>query len=172
MQLNSSRTPLAIPVLVLPSEFRRALALPQGALYVEPTRGEVRGLSAVVSVGDVVSARHSAVIRVVDYKSERRPHAGSYAVSTSECRVVVNPPGTLSLNTITTISGVERGCIRVVGEEDLLVIPFLARRGISIIYGQPGVGAVKLKSDLNIALKMLKILKPSIVTYSVGGVYE
>jgi len=160
---------VSIPALTLPLEFRRFLAYPQGTLYVKPRRGEVTGLQATVSVGDFVSERHRAEVKIVDYKSKRRTYRGEAPLLSAEmCRVVVNPPGTLSLNAVTTINNTRTGCIRVVGEEDLLVIPFLARSGVSVIYGQPDVGVVLVESDLNMALKILKTLKPTVVTYSIG----
>jgi len=168
MQLKSSKI-MNIPALLLPSEFRRFLAMPQGTLYIKPTYGDVKGLEATVSVGDIVSSRHRTLVKVVDYKSKRSHYVSDNIVKgISEYRVVINPPGLLSLNAMTTSTSTLRGYIHVVGEEDLLVIPFLAKSNISILYGQPGTGVVKVDSDVNVALKVLKILKPTIVTYKCG----
>jgi uncharacterized protein (UPF0218 family) len=93
--------------------------------------------------------------------------------STEETRVVVNPPGSLSLNASTIAGRARSGFIRVIGEEDLLVIPHLARRDrSSVLYGQPGVGVVKLESNVVLALKILKILKPTVVSYKLGEICE
>jgi uncharacterized protein (UPF0218 family) len=149
------------------------LAKPQGTLYVNPNRGDVFGLEATVSVGDVVSARHRATVRIVDYKSMRRAYADLAVRSIEETRVVVNPPGSLSLNASTIAGRARSGFIRVIGEEDLLVIPHLARRDrSSVLYGQPGVGVVKLESNVVLALKILKILKPTVVSYKLGEICE
>ncbi|MCC6011326.1 MAG: DUF359 domain-containing protein [Desulfurococcaceae archaeon] len=169
MPLNSNKVSLALPALLLPAEFRRHLATPQGTLYVTPQRGDVFGLEATVSIGDVVSARHRTTIRVVDYKSMRRTRLNIAMEDSGKTRVIINSPGSLSLNAITIANATRTGYVRVLGEEDLLVIPYLAwRERISILYGQPGVGVVKLESSVNLALKILKILKPTVVTYRLG----
>jgi len=168
MQLKLSKI-TSIPALLLPGEFRRFLATPQGTLYVKPSCGDIKGLEATVSVGDVVSSRHRTLIKVVDYKSRRCHYVpNSRLESVNECRVAVNPPGVLSLNAVTIAMSTSRGYIYVVGEDDLLVIPFLARSNMSILYGQPGTGVVQVYSDINTALKVLKILKPTVVMCECG----
>ncbi len=168
MQLKSSKI-VNIPALLLPGEFRRFLAMPQGTLYIKPSTGDVKGLEATVSVGDVVSSRHRTVIKVFDYKSKRSHYiSNSRLRGVGEWRVVINPPGMLSLNAMTITTNTSRGYIYVVGEEDLLVLPFLARSNTSILYGQPGTGVVRVDSDINMALKVLKILKPTVVTCKCG----
>ncbi len=169
MQLNSSNSIVSIPALTLPLEFRRFFAYPQGTLYIKPHRGEVTGFQVTVSVGDIVSEKHKAEVKIVDYKSKRRTYRDETSLlNVKKYRIVVNPPGTLSLNAMTIINNTRTGYIRVIGEEDLLVIPFLTRSDVSVVYGQPDVGVVLVKSDLNMALKILKILKPTVVTYNIG----
>jgi len=168
MLLNSSRRSLTIPALTLPLEFRKHLSIPQGTLHVNPKRGEIAGLEALVSVGDVVSSRHKTSIKIFDYKSKRQVYTSTTLIDVRGPRIAINPPGVLSLNAITIIHSTRRGHVFVIGEEDLLVIPLLSRGKTSILYGQPSTGVVRVESDINMALKILKILKPTMVTYMLG----
>lgn len=165
MSSLSSERIAKLPSLVLPSHFRQDLALPQGVLLVHPERGVIRGLSFDVAVGDVVSTRHSAKLKIVDYKTMRRD-VDEKALCQEQHLFALNPPGCLSLNSITMALSASRGVFCVIGEEDLLVLPFLSREGEKTAYGQPGVGIVVARSSVEIALKVLKILKPAVVKYS------
>ncbi|AFL67304.1 DUF359 domain-containing protein [Desulfurococcus amylolyticus] len=150
----------AIPVLKLPVDFRLSLSIPQGDLYVSPDRGLVYGLRAEAAVGDIVSRNHMVEMRITDAKTKRH----TVDVGPRECDVlVVNPQGTISINSFTSslMGGARSIC--VVGEEDLLVIPFTLVRGFKIIYGQPDVGVVISSPSRERVLKILKGLKPDIV---------
>lgn len=165
MLLRSSK----IPALGLPTDFRKALSLPQGTLYVAD-RGVVSGLRADVAVGDVVASRHSASVKIVDFKTKRKE---AVAHREGARAVIVNPPGYVSLNSFTMLrmGGVE--VFAVEGEEDMLVtaVAYL-REGAAIIYGQPDVGVVYLVSDRRRALKVIKALKPVVIRFDRGcGVY-
>jgi len=132
---------------------------------VQPERGIIQGLSADVAVGDVVSSRHSAKIKIFDYKT-KRGKVTECRVKDDLCFLALNPPGYLCLGSVTVAFHIEKGCLRVIGEEDLLVIPFLAREQKTIVYGQPGVGVVLVRSSVKMALKVLKILKPALIQYN------
>jgi len=163
--LLKSSKPLRVPALELPHQFRQDFSLPQGVLVVHPEKGVVKKLRVDVAVGDIVSQRHDAKVRVLDYRTKRV--SLSNATKPHECDVrVINPPGYLSLNSISLITSMEEGSLCVMGEEDLLVVPFLSRECRLIIYGQPGTGIVLVGSRVEMALKVLKILKPAIVQYS------
>lgn len=150
-----------IPALRLPQEFRRALSLPQGTLYVADG-GIVRGLKADVAVGDVVASRHVVAIRVIDFKTKRE-----IAVIPQEgLPVIVNPPGSISLNSFTMLRMEGVRAFGVEGEEDMLVTAAAyLREGIRILYGQPDVGVVSLLSDRRRALKVIKALKPVVIRF-------
>ena len=158
--MEKSFKSIELPVLTLPVKFRRDLSLPQGILYVHSDRGVIRGFKVEVSIGDIVSSRHIASLKIIDYKTKR------YVMERSmkeECnRVVYNPPGTISLNSF-TFTGMRKGVICVEGEEDLLVIPFSRER--EVIYGQPDTGIVLVCPDPKTTIKVLKTLKPSMVKY-------
>ncbi len=150
---------MRIPALCLAEAHRGDLAYPQDLLIVHPSRGYLAGLEVDVAVGDVVSERHVAKIRVFDYKTKRTL---GLERRVSKCINVVNPRGCLSLNSL-TLAKSRAGDLCVVGEEDLLVLAFAVTGAESILYGQPDVGAVLMKPDLNKAIKVLKILKPAVV---------
>lgn len=163
---NSIEAPLSlkVPALVLMPQFRRDLSLPQGTLYVHPKGGVIRGLKVKVLVGDIVSMTHYANIRVIDHKTKRAKVESTWG----DCTHVINPPGSLSLNSLTLASKPE-GIICVAGEEDLLVISYIVKDHGDIAYGQPGVGVVVVRPRPEIALKVLKILKPGVVDYTGRG---
>lgn len=154
--LNSSRE-LKIPILLLPSEYRLDLSLPQGKLYVHKTRGVIKGLKSDVTVGDIVSERHYSKLKIIDYKTKR---VHSTQLNTVCDQIVVNPPGGVSINSTTILDALREGYICVNGEEDLLVIPLLKKTGVKIIYGQPDIGVVEVEGSLERAIKVLKILIP------------
>lgn len=162
MSLKQSRV-LNLPVLALPGDYRQDLALPQGILYVNPSRGVVEGFVVDVAVGDVVSERHFSRLKILDFKTRRVNSVTGIHVE--QCIRVLNPPGSISLNSLTILNSLRKGYICVIGEEDLLPVAYLATRDIRVIYGQPDVGVVELKSGIEIALKVFKILKPTMVIY-------
>jgi len=148
-----------LPVLRLDDRYRFSLAIPQGDLYVTSSRGIVQGLEADVTVGDIVSTLHKAGISIVDLRTKRHLSLNTR----KECNtIVVNPPGSISLNAFTILRMEKPGRICVIGEEDMLVLPCTLTPGRTIIYGQPDVGAVRTYSSTERALKILKGLKPDI----------
>jgi uncharacterized protein (UPF0218 family) len=156
----SKSSSIAIPVLQLPVEYRRELSIPQGTLHISKNRGVIQGLRGDATVGDVVSERHFSSLKIVDFKTKRLRLVGSV----EQCnQVVLNPPGSISINSITILQAHTQGVICVIGEEDLLVIPLLKKVGNVIIYGQPDTGVVEVVALEEVALKVFKILIPAIV---------
>ncbi|MEM4369308.1 MAG: DUF359 domain-containing protein [Desulfurococcaceae archaeon] len=150
---------MRIPVLVLPHEFRNDLSYPQGTLIVHPERGCISGLRVDVTVGDVVSKRHLSRVKVVDYKTKRTFRE---PFKEFKCTTVVNPRGSLSLSAIAmAMIGTTDLC--VVGEEDMLTIAFLLSQWDTVMYGQPDVGVVIVKTSVHKVLKALKIFKPTVM---------
>lgn len=161
--LRSSRT-YFLPVLHLQSDFREDFSIPQGVLFVHPERGVISGLSADVTIGDIVSDRHFSSVKIQDFKTKR----SLIAQVREECTwLATNPPGSISMNSFTVVDTTRMGTICVIGEEDLLVIPFLRYMDRKVIYGQPDSGVVLIKTRSEIAIKVFKILKPTMVKYEV-----
>lgn len=84
------------------------------------------------------------------------------------CFHTVNPPGTLSPQTIQTINQTlthlknkSQGIIEVAGEEDLLVLPLVLLSPLKtlIFYGQPNKGLVRIQVSEKIKVKTLKLLQ-------------
>ncbi len=142
--------------LLLPSEYRvlAALRYPRGVLSHRPPR-KVQ----LVTVGDRVtedSLRVGAnpVLAVYDCREVRRERGcPPFVGKLLEAR---NPPGMVSWEAVSVLEEalehVEKGvrvAVRVVGEEDLLVLPIVAgvSHGWVVAYGQPGVGVVTVKVD-------------------------
>lgn len=150
---------MKIPVLTLPHDFRNDLVYPQGTLIVHPERGCIFGVKADVTVGDVVSRRHTSKIKVVDFKTKR---VQQISPAETSCILVVNPRGCLSLSSV-TFSMLSNTDLCVIGEEDMLTLAFLPSQADTIMYGQPDVGVVLVKPCIRKALKALKILKPSVI---------
>lgn len=165
--MSKSSRNLNLPVLALPHDHRRDLGLPHGKLLVHPERGPIVNLRVDVTVGDIVSERHVSRVKVIDYKTKRFSKLEMY--KDERCLYVVNPPGSISLSSITVINSITHGLICVLGEEDMLSIPFLLRESLKVAYGQPDVGVVILRSSREIALKVFKILKPAMVVYKVNS---
>ncbi|MEM4717261.1 MAG: DUF359 domain-containing protein [Desulfurococcaceae archaeon] len=158
-----------LPVLSLPSDFRIDLSIPQGVLFVHPEREVIKGLHGDVTIGDVVSNRHFSSIKIRDFKTKRSLTMRERQLhDLGECAfIAINPPGSISLNSLTVLEIARAGIICVIGEEDLLVIPFLRHGDRNIIYGQPDSGAVLVKTRSEIAIKVFKILKPTMVKYEI-----
>lgn len=150
---------MRLPVLALPEDYRVDLACPQGTLFVNPSSGVVSGLEADVAVGDIVSMRHRTRVRVIDFKTKRSEYI---APTAHKCKYVVNPRGCVSLMAATLSKLLNRD-ICVVGEEDMLVVAYMLSQTGTILYGQPGVGVVRVKASIHEALKVLRILKPAVV---------
>ncbi len=151
-----------IPLLTLPVNKRPILSLPHGTLYVSNS-GLVKGMEAYYAVGDYVSQTLNYSVNIIDFKTRRRqkimPTINSPALH------VFNPPGTLSINSRTILKGDSVRTIIVVGEEDLIPIAIsLEKKDRSIAYGQPGVGVVITKADPLKGRRLLKILKPTILS--------
>lgn len=155
-----------LPALALPAEFRDDLGKPQGTLIVHPERGVVHGIKVDVAVGDIVSQNHLSIVSVVDFKTKREVKPSTR----QECHhLAVNPAGVVSINSITIADLASKGTICIIGEEDLLVVPFLRHEGKRILYGQPNTGVVLVEAKRETSIKAFKILKPTMVKYDIHG---
>ncbi|MEM1596467.1 MAG: DUF359 domain-containing protein [Desulfurococcaceae archaeon] len=164
--MSNSNSVYKLPSLSLPDEFRSDLWIPQGTLYVHPSKGSITDLHVDITVGDVVSRRHHSYIKVVDFKTKKKL-IGRFDEHEKCNYFVLNPPGNISLNSYTFIDSATRGVICVIGEEDLLTIPFLNKINRKIAYGQPDSGIVVLNSSVEMAIKVFKILKATVIQYRI-----
>ncbi|MEM0355767.1 MAG: DUF359 domain-containing protein [Desulfurococcaceae archaeon] len=151
---------LKLPCLTLLPEYRLALSTPLSKLYVSYT-GYVKGLEVQYSVGDVVSVNQNSRYKIVDWKTRRKEHVERMV--RGDRLVLVNPPGSLSLNAFTMLKAKHYGLFEVVGEEDLLVL-ITGREG-DVVYGQPGVGVVVLKKNPFYLSSLIKGFKPVVSVY-------
>ncbi len=139
---------------------RNVLSKPLSTLYV--SRRMIKGFHIDYSVGDLVSRNHSSLYRVVDGKIMRKELDHRRA---GEEVVIVNPPGTLSLNTFTMLKVRGRYRYYVFGEEDLIVLGIGREYRCRMIYGQPRSGVVVMGSDPYYLVNIIKAFKLDIVDY-------
>ena len=146
----------------LPERHRHLFREPVGDLIPEGETGQgrmaevVAGAPAVVTVGDRTTEKMLGYgilpdIQIVDGVERRaRRAAPGGAVETITCS---NPPAHITAEAVSAVaSAYEAGRpmrILVSGEEDLLLVPALARApaGAILMYGQPGEGLVVVRAD-------------------------
>lgn len=146
-----------IPVFILPKNLRPVLSIPQGTLLV--SRELVKNIKVDYAVGDVVSSTLSYRKNIVDYKT-RRTRGLRPPINVPYIRIV-NPAGTLSINSLTMLKTKEYKTILVHGEEDLIPIGVhIESPDSNIGYGQPGVGVVVVKGNYHKTRRLLKAFKP------------
>lgn len=148
-----------VPDRRLPQSLREEFARPVG---VDVTIEELINYNAkLITVGDVVSltARRNGlvpILSVYDGYTERREVTGFADLVRNEGwaeTVVENPAGMVTSqleNAVETVlAGGSAGIIRVVGEEDLALMPCLlhAPDGAVVVYGWPGKGMKAVASD-------------------------
>jgi uncharacterized protein (UPF0218 family) len=148
-----------IPVLKMPEYLRTTLSMPQGTLYIS-SHGLVKGITADYAVGDYVSMTLNYRINAIDYKTRRKRRVN--AKVDEENTIIINPPGTLSIMSKTMLKAKKISTYIVVGEEDLLPVGIGLERKGTIVYGQPGIGVVKLVSSRLKSQRILKTFKPAI----------
>ena len=148
-----------IPVLILPKYLRKSLRIPLSRLYV--SRGWITGFKADYTVGDIVSQNNIGAHEIIDGKTLREEiHVTVKGVD------VINPPGSLALNTITMLKCRFCKSYIVHGEEDLVTLGVCREYfDKKVIYGQPSTGIVLMKSNPYWAINVIKAFKPDIVDY-------
>ena len=167
--IRSSRT--------IPDEKRELFKKPIGTPIHENDLKKVMTGGKLITVGDVVSLtvnRNGITpdIAVYDGMTERREMTefASYVNDKGWIPAEVrNPAGMISADLVKTIenalSGSEKTTIRVIGEEDLAVIPciILAPIGTNVIYGWPGKGMMLVTTDSSIKKEMTELLEQTVV---------
>lgn len=163
-----------IPVLLMPGFLRNVLSIPQGTLVVSKKNSFVRRVRVDVSIGDVVAQTIESKARIIDYKTRRsiRIKQRDRARRLLSPKVI-NPAGTVSLNSMTIVSSMFFNEVVVDGEEDLLpLVAIMNKNYKSIAYGQPGVGVVIIEKNVYTvfrAREILKTFKPVMYAYTSDG---
>jgi GTP-dependent dephospho-CoA kinase len=144
----------AYPDLALPEKMREELRKPMGRLVEAPD--ESFNGAFLVCVGDescraFLNAGLEPEIQVFDGKT-KRVQAEPLPYSAATEYVCDNPPGRITSESWDVLKRAfhhSPSRVRVVGEEDLLVLPcvLLAPLGALVVYGQPGEGLVVLRSS-------------------------
>jgi len=155
----------------IPDEKREFFKEPLGTPIQENDLKKLNG--KLITVGDVVSLtlnRNGIVpdIAVYDGMTERREmteFASFVDDKGQKPKVVTNPAGTITAELVRTIenalNGQEKVTIRVIGEEDLAVIPciLLSQIGTNVIYGWPGKGMMLVTTNESTKKKMEQLLE-------------
>ena len=158
----------------IPDERRELFKEPLGELINENRLKKINtAKNKLISVGDVVSFTLAEKgitphLSIYDGMTERREMTAfaSYVESKGiKADIAANPAGTITAELVSAIenclSGQEKRTIRVIGEEDLAVIPciLLSPEGTNVIYGWPGKGMMLITTDGSIKKKMEQLLE-------------
>jgi len=166
---------------VLPVDKRWDFAWPRGLVVKGPLSKHLTGtLTPLICVGDVVSSYCkdmdiNHIVLVVDGKTRRTDKVG-FSVGNDFNKIIIkNPPGSVSLQAITTLCELAhrpgRYIVIVEGEEDMLAlaaISCLPGKG-TVVYGVPGVGATIIRASIyqvREAQSRFLELKPSLISIS------
>ena len=151
--------------LLLPEKDRQVFKEPLGTELYDDDLGSFHAQTTLITVGDVVSLtfrRHGIrpFLSIYDGITERREMTEfASLVDDEEKDEVVNPAGRITRELVESIRGrIEGtgGLIKVIGEEDLALIPavLLAPMGTDIVYGWPGRCMMRITTDEGIRSKM------------------
>lgn len=148
--------------MILPKKHRHLFADPIGELIDDSQVNrdyilkEIDGASCVITVGDrtterILSYGITPNLQIVDGLEQRQsrplPQSSAYTVTCN------NPPSHITDDAVSAIMKAYASehpiCIRVHGEEDLLLIPALihAPDHAVLVYGQPNRGLVLVQAD-------------------------
>jgi pantetheine-phosphate adenylyltransferase len=151
--------------LALPEDLREELKKPFGFLDCDILKPQNQ-FDLIVSVGDVTTKILNELsfdqkLSVIDFKIARKDTLSSFSdldFSGSEKVIFAkNPAGNITHELLSKVleifrSGFDKRMIlKVIGEEDLAVLPLIlvAPLGTIIYYGQPNVGTVKISVSEN-----------------------
>jgi len=149
---------ITVPALRLPDRLRRTLQIPLSTLYI--SKNWVKELNIEYCVGDIVSKNQKCKYMIVDGKTHRE----KFEEKLSGYKIV-NPRGTLSLNTLTILKAKRIRNLHVIGEEDLIVLGIGSEYKATIAYGQPYIGVVVVNSTPYWTTNIIKAFKPDIDVY-------
>jgi len=157
---------------MIPEDKRELFKEPLGTLIEKNDLKKLKG-KKLITVGDVVSltVNRNGIrpdIAVYDGMTERREMTEFASLVKSkgwESVDAVNPAGTITAELANAVenalSGKKKITIRVIGEEDLAVIPciLLAPIGTDVIYGWPGKGMMLITTDEHIKKRTQELLE-------------
>lgn len=166
----------------LPDKYRGEFKPPRGVVlssdpqsnihYLEEIMNSYRG---IIAVGDYVtynmlSTGIKPAIAVIDYKTLRTENISfNFKKYYSKQVKIINPPAMISASSLKKIQGLsEDTLVEVIGEEDLLLLPFILLPrydGYLIVYGQPSRGMVIVENNIlarKTAINFWILLKPCI----------
>ncbi len=155
--------------LVLPAENRQAVKEPIGTELYDSDLETFHAQTTLITVGDVVSLtfrKHGITpfLSVYDGMTERRDMTEfALLVENEEKKEVENPAGRITRELAETIRGCiegSGGLIKVVGEEDLALLPvvLMSPIGTDIVYGWPGKCMMRITTDEGIKAKFEQML--------------
>ncbi len=165
----------------LPDKYRKEFKPPRGIVLSNKPQENIAYLKKIakvkniVSIGDVVTynmilAGFKPSIAVVDYKTLRKEKIDiDFKKYFNKHVVIVNPPAMISSHALKTIGSLSNNTlVEVLGEEDLLLLPFLLMQqynGYLLVYGQPDRGMVVVENNditRKTAINFWILLKPCI----------
>lgn len=155
--------------LLLPDNGRQKFKEPFGTELYDDDLGSFDAQTTLITVGDVVSLtfrKHGIrpFLSIYDGFTERREMTEfASIVENEEKNEVVNPAGRITRELVESIRGRiagSGGLIKVIGEEDLALIPavLLAPTGTDIVYGWPGRCMMRITTDERIRSRMEQLV--------------
>lgn len=155
--------------LVLPEKDRQMFKEPLGTELYDSDLETFHAQTTLITVGDVVSLtfrRHGIrpFLSIYDGITERREMTEFASLVEDEDKdEVVNPAGRITRELVESIRGrIEGsgGLIKVIGEEDLALMPviLLAPIGTDIVYGWPGKCMMRITTDESIKSKIEQMM--------------
>ena len=157
----------------IPHDKRGLFKEPLGSPLEENDLKRIDRRNKLITVGDVVSLtvnRNGIVpdVAIYDGMTERREMT-EFAVLTESMGwitdTVTNPAGTITAELVDAVenalSGNAKRTIRVIGEEDLAILPciLLSPIGTNVIYGWPGQGMMSITTDGHIIRRTEELLE-------------
>ena len=157
----------------VPDEKRELFKEPFGSPITENDLIKLDKRNKLITVGDVVSltANRCGIapdVAVYDGMTERRDMTEFAELVENEGWdpvIVTNPAGTMTAELFAAVrnalSGHKRTAIRVIGEEDLAVLPciLLSPIGTYVVYGWPGKGMMLVTTNASSVKKAKELME-------------
>jgi pantetheine-phosphate adenylyltransferase len=160
--------------LILPADLKEELKKPFGEIVGSIKRDD--NVFCVITVGDATTKKFNENfigqnISVIDFKIARKEIFSSFSnlcFSGNETIVMAdNPAGNITRDLFSKVLEVfglsfdRKVILKIVGEEDLVVLPLIlaAPLGTIIYYGQPGIGLVKIFTSENSKKQAYNLVK-------------
>ena len=147
-------------MLILPEELREQVRQPFGHIYTGKKLAEIcrHAPHPLIAVGDqcafdLIASGIFPDVLIFDFKIKRveipKEMKAAFAPHAKNALMVLSAPGQITDELVHAVSEVLRlrkGAIFVVGEDDLSALLVMANaKGGTLVYGQPGEGAVVVK---------------------------